>query len=120
MSAQRIRGDDAVSDRPASVDSVRQLSILKYYQVHIVLGHPFQRQLQSSIPAVTDIVGAKMYWLPPPRRTPSTPVNPLPTQPFRPPPPLPAPLTPASTFYDSWSCSAHDGLSFQLPSLLPS
>ena len=87
MPAWCVRGDDDVSGHPAGIDAVGEFCFLKDAQVHIGLGHPSQRQLQTSVSAVTNFVGAKPNQHPPPCRIPSTPLHPIPTYNF-----LPLPL----------------------------
>ena len=84
MPSQRIRGDNAVSNGPASVDAICEFSFLKYAWVYIDLGNTYQLWPQTSVPSVTDIVGAKPNRLPPSGRNPSTPAHPLPTYAFSP------------------------------------
>ena len=82
MSARRIHSNDDVSGRPAYLDSKRQIVLLKYSQIQIGLLHPLQGQLQSTVPAVTNIISPKLYWHPPLCRPPSTPAHPLTTYDF--------------------------------------
>ena len=59
MPDQHIYKDDAVSGRPTDVDVVGKFFSLKDSQVHIGLGHPSQRRLQTPVSVVTNIVGAE-------------------------------------------------------------
>ena len=91
VSARRIFINATVTVRPAGADSDRKIGLLKDSQVHIGLGHSSQGQLSSTIPAVSDIISTNPHCLPPPRRTSSTPIHPIPTYYFRPPLPVACP-----------------------------
>ena len=101
---------------PTASTPVGEFCFLKYFQVRIGLGHLSQRQRQTSVSAVMNVVGAKPNRHPPPRISPSTPEHPLPTYDFFPSllrylprslwPPLssvpdPVPPTPVGPFYSS-------------------
>ena len=58
VSDWRVRRNNAIPSRPAGVDAVSDLCLLEDSQVHVGLGHPPQRQLQSPVTTVTDLVGA--------------------------------------------------------------
>ena len=57
--ACRVHGDDAVSGRPAGVDSIGNFFFLKDFQFHIGLEQPPQRRLQTPVSAVTNVIGAE-------------------------------------------------------------
>ena len=95
VSDRRVCRNDAIPSRPAAVDSVCYLCFLEDYQVHVSLGHPPQRRLQSSVTTVTDVVGAEPNRHLTSRSTPSTPTHPLPTDAF---------LTPALAALPFFAC----------------
>ena len=79
VSAWRICSDNTVPSRPAGVDSVSDLGILKDTQVHVGLGHPPKRRLQSPVLSVPNFIGAEPNRHPP---TSSTTTHPPPTDAF--------------------------------------
>ena len=113
VSARRVRSGDAVPSKPAVVDSVSDLGILKYAQVHVGLGHPPQRRLQYPVMSVMNVVGAE-----PNRHPPST--HPPPTDAFLSPDPAAIPARAYLPFCLSWSRFAPSGLPSPFPSLFPS
>ena len=66
VSARRICRNDAIPNRPKGVYFVCYLCLLEDAQVHVGLVNPPQRQLQSPVTAVTDVVYAEPNrYLPP-------------------------------------------------------
>ena len=82
VSAWHVRHGDAITILTAGVDAVSDFCFLEDSQVHVCLGHPPQRRLQSPVTTVTDIIGAKLNRHCPPCRPPSTAIHPLPTDSF--------------------------------------
>ena len=77
------------------IDAIFKLRILEDDQIQVGLGHTPQRQLEYSVPTVTDIIQSEPYWclgfvpslapLPPPRSLPRNPAHYLLTVTFSPP-----------------------------------
>ena len=82
VSSWCVRLNDAIPIQSAGVDYISDLCFLGDAQVHVVLVHPPQHRLQPPVTTVSDIVGAKPNRHRPPRKTPSTPTNPLTTDSF--------------------------------------
>ena len=76
---------NTVAGQLIGVDAIYKLRILEDDQVQVGLGHPPQRQLEYSVPTVTDIIQSEPYWclvlfpslspLPPPHSLPRTPAT---------------------------------------------
>ena len=80
--AWRVCSNNDIPGQPAGVDAIGKFHILKDARVYIVLGHPPQRQLQTPVSDVTNVVGAEPNRHPPPFRSSSTPTHLLPLPPF--------------------------------------
>ena len=91
VSARRVRSDGAVPSQPVGVDYISYLGLLKDAQVHVGLGNPPQRRLQSPVSFVPGVIGSKPNWHPPPHRIPGTPTHPPPTDVFSSPDPCALP-----------------------------
>ena len=59
MSSQRVHSNNTVAVKSVGVDTVRTLGFLEDAQVQVVLGHPYQLKLDSSVSAVADILQYK-------------------------------------------------------------
>ena len=117
MSAWRVRRDNAIPIQTADVDYVCYLCFMEDAQVPVGLVHPYQRRIQSPVTTVTDVVGAEPNQQLPPRKTPSTQTNPLPTDDSLTPSPDALPVRACLPFFRSHLCSAPDDL--PLPLLYP-
>ena len=91
VSAWRVCSEDALPSRPAGVDSISYLGFLKDSQVHVGLVYPPQRQPQSPVSSVPNVIGAEPNRHPPPCIIPGTPTHPLPTDTFLSPDPAALP-----------------------------
>ena len=119
VSARRVCCDDAILSRHAGVDSVCYICLLEDAQVHVGLGHPPQRRLQSPVTTVTDVVGAKPNPHFPPHKTPSTLTHPLPSDAFLTLAPNAIPVCACLYFCRSRPCSAPCRPSLAVPISVP-
>ena len=86
---------NTVAGQLIGVDAIYKLRILEDDQIQFGLGHTPQRQLEYSVPTVTDIIQSEPYWclgfvpslapLPPPHILPRNPAHYLLTVTFSPP-----------------------------------
>ena len=98
VSARCVRRDDAIAGRPAGVDNISEFGLLEDSHIHVSLGHPPQCCLETSLPSVANVVGAKYNRHLPTCRTPGTVAHAPITFPRF---PFPPPLAPASPVYRS-------------------
>ena len=80
--ARRVCCDNAVPSRPVGIDDIGKFILQEDAQVHIGLGYPPKRQLQTPVSTVTNVVGSKPTWHPTPCRSSCTLTYPLPTYAF--------------------------------------
>ena len=120
VSARRVRCNNAIPSLPAGVYAVSDFCFLEDTQVHVGLGHPPQRRLQSPVTTVMNIIGAKPNRHLPPCRLPSTPTHPRPTDSCFTPAPTSLPAYARFPFSRSRPRSAPADLPLPFPSPFPS